>query len=114
MVGKLNAIEVKWTFPEGASRPVPEALEGTEFSVPADLVLLAMGFTGPGSETFIEDLDVGLNAQGFVSRHLGNATSVKGVFVAGDMTDGPSLVVRAMQDGKNAARDIAKYLGVDF
>jgi len=108
----LDCVEVKWVFPEGASRPVPQEQEGTEFTVKADLVLLAMGFTGPGRRHLLDDIGVTLNARGFVNRHDGNSTSAKGVFVAGDMSDGPSLVVRAMQDGKNAAKGIADYLGV--
>jgi len=108
----LDCVEVKWVFPEGGTRPVPQEQEGTEFTVKADLLLLAMGFTGPGRRSLLDDIGVTLNSRGFVNRHEGNATSAKGVFVAGDMSDGPSLVVRAMQDGKNAAKGIADYLGV--
>jgi glutamate synthase (NADPH/NADH) small chain len=113
-VTALDGVEVKWVFPEGAARPVPEEQAGSEFTVKADLVLLAMGFTGPGRKALLDDMGVALNARGFVNRHEGNATSVEGVFVAGDMTDGPSLVVRAMQDGKHAAKGIADYLGVSM
>ena len=111
-IKKLHCCEVKWAFPEGASRPVPEEVEGSGFAVDADLVLLAMGFVGPGRKALLDDMGVALNGRGFISRHSGNATSVDGVFVAGDMTDGPSLVVRAMQDGKNAAFAIGAYLGI--
>lgn len=111
-VKRLHCCEVKWVFPEGAERPVPEEVEGSDFVVEADLVLLAMGFVGPGRKDLLDDMGVALNGRGFISRHAGNATSQDGVFVAGDMTDGPSLVVRAMQDGKNAADAIGEYLGV--
>ena len=106
----LECAEVKWVFPEGGWRPVPEVVEGSEFTVEADLVLLAMGFVSPGHNQLLEALDVEFNDRGFVTRHAGNATSVRGVFVAGDITDGPSLVVRAMQDGKNAAKGVMGYL----
>lgn len=111
-VKRLHCGEVKWVFPEGGERPVPEEVEGAGFVVDADLVLLAMGFVGPGRKDLLDDMGVSLNARGFINRHAGNATSVEGVFVAGDMTDGPSLVVRAMQDGKNAAHAVGAYLGV--
>ncbi len=111
-VKRLHCCEVKWVFPEGAERPVPEEVEGSDFVVDADLVLLAMGFVGPGCKALLDDMGVALNGRGFISRHSGNATTAEGVFVAGDMTDGPSLVVRAMQDGKNAAFAIGAYLGV--
>jgi glutamate synthase (NADPH/NADH) small chain len=114
VVKRLNGGEVKWVFPEGGSRPVPEEQAGTAFSVKADLVLLAMGFVGPGRKALLDEIGIALNSRGFVSRHAGSATSVEGVFVAGDMTDGPSLVVRAMQDGKNAASAIGRFLKVDL
>ncbi len=111
-ITRLHCCEVKWAFPEGAARPVPEEVEGSGFVVDADLVLLAMGFVGPGCKALLDDMDVALNGRGFINRHAGNATSAEGIFVAGDMTDGPSLVVRAMQDGKNAAKAVGDYLGV--
>jgi glutamate synthase (NADPH/NADH) small chain len=109
-VKALDCSEVKWVFPEGAWRPVPEDVDGSAFTVEADLVLLAMGFVGPGRMELIEDLGIEMNDRGFVMRHDSNSTSVSGVFVAGDVTEGPSLVVRAMQDGKNAARGVIAFL----
>ena len=105
----LECADVKWVFPEGSTRPVPDDVDGSTFTVEADLVLLAMGFVSPGRTPLLDDLGVEFNDRGFVSRHAGNATSVPGVFVAGDITDGPSLVVRAMQDGKLAAKGITAF-----
>ena len=102
-VKQLLCAEVEWVTPEGGGRPVPQEVEGSEFTVDADLVLLAMGFVSPGNPSLVEDLGVELNERGFVKRVGGNATTVEGVFVAGDVASGPSLVVRAMQDGKDAA-----------
>ncbi|MBT3192521.1 MAG: glutamate synthase subunit beta [Verrucomicrobia bacterium] len=111
VVTGLECAEVKWVLSEPGGRPVPKVVEGSEFAVEADLVLLAMGFVSPGHTQLLDDLGVDFNERGFVTRHPENATSVPGVFVAGDITDGPSLVVRAMQDGKNAAKGITAFLG---
>ncbi len=111
-VKALDCVEVKWAFPEGGARPIPEEVEGSRFTVPADLVLLAMGFVGPGRRVLLDEIGVTLNSRGFINRHDNNGTSAPGVFVAGDITDGPSLVVRAIQDGKNAAVEIARFLGM--
>lgn len=110
-VTHLECAEVKWVFPEGGGRPSPETVPGSEFTVEADLVLLAMGFVSPGHSPLLDALGVDFNDRGFVSRGEKNATSVASVFVAGDITDGPSLVVRAMQDGKNAAKGVIDFLG---
>jgi glutamate synthase (NADPH/NADH) small chain len=106
----IKGAEVKWVFPEGAGRPVPEEVEGSEFKIEADLVLLAMGFVSPGQAQFLENLGVEMNERGFIQRHAGNVTNVESVYVAGDAAEGPSLVVRAMQDGKRAAAGIIEYL----
>jgi len=106
----LECAEIKWVFPEGGWRPVPEEIEGSEFTVKADLVLLAMGFVSPGRTPLLDALGVDLNERGFVQCHADNATNASGVFVAGDIAAGPSLVVRAMQDGKNAAKGILGFL----
>jgi len=108
-VTSLECAEVEWVSPQGG-RPSPDVVAGSEFTVEADLVLLAMGFVSPGRTRLLDDLGVDFNERGFVTRTPGNAASVPGVFVAGDITDGPSLVVRAMQDGKMAAKGIAAFL----
>ena len=109
-VSGLACCEVDWVFPEGAWRPSPEHVEGSDFSIDADLVLLAMGFVGPGHETLTDSLGAEINERGFIQCDENNMTTVAGVFVAGDMTEGPSLVVRAMQDGKRAALGAQRYI----
>ena len=109
-VTELCCCEVDWVVPEQGDRPAPVKREGTAFSVPADLVLLSMGFVGPGVLPYIEDLGLQLDARGVVRRDEGNMTSHAGVFVAGDMTQGASLVVRAIADGLKAAGGVIKYL----
>jgi glutamate synthase (NADPH/NADH) small chain len=84
---------------------------GTEFTVDADLVLLAMGFLGPVKEGPIAQLGVKHDARGNVSTDERYMSSIPGVFAAGDMRRGQSLVVWAIAEGRQAARGIDLYLG---
>jgi len=106
----LRGVEVRWEPTEegGPSRPVP--VSGTEFEIPADLVLLAMGFTGPEKSPVIDALE--RDGKGCIRADADNMTSSPGVFVAGDMSLGQSLVVRAIASGRSAAAGIMSYLGV--
>jgi glutamate synthase (NADPH/NADH) small chain len=86
--------------------PIP----GAEFEIPADLVLLAMGFVGPERGPLVTDLGVKLTDRGNVWRDERWMTSVPGVFTAGDMQRGQSLIVWAIAEGRSAARGIDQYL----
>ena len=86
--------------------PVPES----EFELPADLVLLAMGFVGPEKGRLLEDFGVTLNERGNVARDARWMTNVRGVFTAGDMQRGQSLIVWAIAEGRSAARAIDEHL----
>ncbi len=85
--------------------PKFEPVADTEFTLDVDLVLLAMGFTGPARNGMIDRLGVELDARGNV-KTTGYATSVRGVYAAGDMRRGQSLVVWAIAEGRKAAREI--------
>ena len=87
-----------------------EPVPGTEFEIPADLVLLAMGFVGPERGPLVNDLGVKLTERGNVWRDERWMTSVPGVFTAGDMQRGQSLIVWAIAEGRSAARGIDQYL----
>ena len=87
--------------------PVP----GTERQLPCDLVLLAMGFTGAERPGLLADLGVEFDARGNVGRDQEYATSVPGVFAAGDMGRGQSLIVWAIAEGRSAAAAVDRYLG---
>ena len=87
-----------------------EPLPGSEFEMKADLVLLAMGFVGPEKSRLLGDLDVHLNDRGTVARDEQWTTNVPGVFAAGDMQRGQSLIVWAIDDGRRAAAAIDTYL----
>ena len=102
-VKQLHAVRVG---PPPKFEPVP----GTEFTIEADLVLIAMGFAGPVRNGMLETLGVKLDGRGNVETDANHMCSVPGVFAAGDMRRGQSLVVWAISEGRNAARSIDKFL----
>lgn len=85
-------------------------VEGSEQEIPAELVLLAMGFTGPQQAGLVEQLAVDLDERGNVARDAAYMTSVDGVFVAGDAGRGQSLIVWAIAEGRAAAAAVDTYL----
>ncbi len=87
-----------------------EPIAGTEFTLDADLVLIAMGFTGPTKKGLLEKLGVQLDARGNVATDANYMNSVPGIFAAGDMRRGQSLVVWAIAEGRKAARAVDQYL----
>ena len=107
-VKKLHAHRVETATENGrmAFRPIP----GTEFELEVDMVLLAMGFLGPERNGLLSDLGVRLTDRGNVCRDGNWMTSVPGVFTAGDMQRGQSLIVWAIAEGRSAARGIDHYL----
>jgi glutamate synthase (NADPH/NADH) small chain len=115
-VRRLHAIQVEMIRQDpstalGAGGRVRfDPLPGTDFEIPADLVLLAMGFTGPTKSPLIEELGVKLTDRGNVARDAQWMTNVPGVFTAGDMQRGQSLIVWAIAEGRSAARAIDQFL----
>jgi len=87
-----------------------EKVEGSDFELEADLVLLAMGFVGPEKPGLLTDLGVKLTDRGNVVRNADFETSVPGVFVAGDMGRGQSLIVWAIAEGRAAAAGVDRFL----
>ncbi|HTS47456.1 MAG TPA: glutamate synthase subunit beta [Bryobacteraceae bacterium] len=102
-VSKLHAVRVG---PAPKFEPIP----GSEFSLDVDLVLLAMGFTGPRQGGVLDQLGVSLDARGNVAANADYSTNVPGVFAAGDMRRGQSLVVWAIAEGRQAAEGLNRYL----
>jgi glutamate synthase (NADPH/NADH) small chain len=90
--------------------PKFEPIRGTDFMLDADLVLIPMGFLGPVKDGMLDVLGVKLDARGNVEADANYMTSVPGVFAAGDMRRGQSLVVWAIAEGRQAARGIDMYL----
>ncbi len=107
-VTTLHAVRVEMVTEGGRAsfRPIP----GTEYELAADLVLLAMGFLGPRREGLLTDLGVKLTDRGNVWRDGNWMTNVPGIFAAGDMQRGQSLIVWAIAEGRSAARGVDLYL----
>jgi glutamate synthase (NADPH) small chain len=103
-VTALRLVEVEG--PQTGFRPIP----GTEREIPAGLVALALGFVGPERAGLLEELGVELDERGNVARDESFATSVEGVFVAGDMGRGQSLIVWAIAEGRSAAAGLDRWL----
>ncbi len=102
-VKKLHAVRV-------GPPPKFEPLPGSEFALDADLVLLAMGFTGPRPGGILDQLGVSLDPRGNVAANADYSTNVPGVFAAGDMRRGQSLIVWAIAEGRQAAEGLNRYL----
>jgi glutamate synthase (NADPH/NADH) small chain len=107
--GDENANVKQWHAVRVGPQPKFEAIPGTEFSLDVDLVLLAMGFLGPVKNGMIEQLGVELDNRGNVAT-TNYMSSVPGVFAAGDMRRGQSLVVWAISEGRKAAAAVDAYL----
>jgi glutamate synthase (NADPH) small chain len=87
-----------------------EEVEGSQREIPADLVLFAMGFTGPEQDGILEQLEVELDQRGNVVRDAAYMSTVPGVFVAGDAGRGQSLIVWAIAEGRAAAAGVDTFL----
>ena len=107
-VSALRTHRVEQVFAEG--RMSFEPIEGTEQEFAADLVLLAMGFTGPERNELIDGLNIDLDARGNVTRDGEYQTSVDGVYVCGDMGRGQSLIVWAIAEGRSCAAAVDRKL----
>jgi len=108
---KLHAVRLKFGEKDPATgrRPMEE-VPGSEFTVEVDLLLLALGFLGPVKKGMLEELNVELDPRGNVKTDDNRMTSVPGVFAAGDMRRGQSLVVWAINEGREAAKGVHQYL----
>ena len=107
---KLHAVRLEWKKDAASGQMKMEEIAGSEFEMECDLLLLAMGFLGPVKKGMIEELGVALDGRGNVAADANKMTSVPGVFTAGDMTRGQSLVVWAIHEGRTAAQGVHQYL----
>jgi len=104
----LHGVRVEWKNDNGRMQMVE--IPGTEFEQQVDLVLLAMGFLHPQHEGMLNDLGVEVDGRGNVITNENYMTTKEGIFAAGDMRRGQSLVVWALNDGRKVAQEVDKYL----
>lgn len=106
----LKAVEVEWSKSQSGDRW--EMIEKIEsgFELKCDLILLALGFTGPKESRLLRELGLQLNEMGRIKTDGDHRTSVEQVFCAGDVHNGPTLVVTAIQSGQEAAQSIHRML----
>ncbi len=108
-VKELVTVQIEWAKND-KGQFIPKEVAGTERTIPAQLVLLAMGFLGP-EQALLKDLALETDARSNIkAEHEKYTTSVKGVFAAGDCRRGQSLVVWAINEGRGAARECDRYL----
>lgn len=108
-VEKVHCVEMNWMTDENG-KTFPKKKDGTEFEIEAQLVLLALGFTGSDLDKLMNEIGLIRNQTGSIKLNNMHMTSIDGVFSAGDMCTGQSLVVKALADGKKCADGIICYL----
>lgn len=107
---KLHGVKLNWGEPDQNGRPKMIEIEGSEFEIETDYVFLALGFLHPQHEGMVEELGLELDPRGNVKTNSNKMTNVPGIFAAGDMSRGQSLVVWALAEGREAARGVDEYL----
>jgi glutamate synthase (NADPH/NADH) small chain len=109
-VTTLHCMRLEWSEPDEHGRPKMREIPGSEFTVDADLVLLALGYLHPEHGGMLSQLGVEFDARGNVKTDESYRTSIPGVFSAGDMRRGQSLIVWAILEGREAAHHIDAHL----
>jgi len=107
---RLHAVRLQWSRDPATGKMKMSEIKDSEFEMDCDLLLLSLGFLGPVKKGMIEELGVALDARGNIVSDANKMTSVPGIFTAGDMTRGQSLVVWAIQEGRAAAQGVHNYL----
>jgi glutamate synthase (NADPH/NADH) small chain len=107
-VRALRAVRLEWVHDNG--RPVMKEIAGSEFELPCELVLLALGFLGPETNTIVSQLGCALTDRGNLQAGPDYQTTTPGVFACGDSRRGQSLVVWAIWEGRECARGVDAHL----
>ncbi len=110
LVKKLSCVKVEFIRENNNACPAMKEIEGSDFEIAADMVIIAAGFLHPEHSVLLKDLEVEFDARGNVKTGQDYMTSAEKVFSAGDMRRGQSLVVWAITEGRDCARAIDKYL----
>jgi glutamate synthase (NADPH/NADH) small chain len=110
-VEKLKVVRLKFSFPDPKTgRREMNEIPNSEFEIEADLVILALGFLGPLQNNLLKEIKISTDQRSNVVADNKYMTNVDGIFTAGDMHSGQSLVVRAISEGRNAAESVDRYL----
>lgn len=109
-IKKVLCAEIDFSQKDAKGCPIMKELPSSEFEIEADLVILAVGFLHPEHNGLLKELNVELDNRGNVKTDANQMTSIEGVFSAGDMRRGQSLIVWAISEGRSCARSIDRYL----
>lgn len=109
-VQRLGCTRLEWSSPDEAGRPTCREMPGTGFELKAELVLLAMGFLRVEHGPLVQELSLAVDDRGNLKVDMEFMTSIRGVFATGDSVMGASLVVRAIDLGRQAAAAVDRYL----
>lgn len=107
-ISSLKVIDLNWNNRNGSMDF--DEIVGSESEIKADLVLLALGFTGPNKKGMLEEYDFEFDNRGNLISNENHMTNIEGIFTAGDMRRGQSLVVWAINEGRNAAENVHEFL----
>jgi glutamate synthase (NADPH/NADH) small chain len=108
-INKIECSELEWKFDDKGKPLTFKEKKLSNFFIDCDLVLIAAGFTGTGNNSLIEKNNIKLNEHNFVYVKDYN-TNIKNIFCCGDMAEGPSLVVKALESGKRTALKVASVV----
>lgn len=112
---RLSCVRVAFPAKQGDTCPAMQEVKGSDFAIDADVAIVAVGFVHPEHQGLLQELGVALDVRGNVKTNEQFMTSAKGVFSAGDMRRGQSLIVWAISEGRKAAYHIDRYLmGTSF
>ncbi|MFW5960557.1 MAG: FAD-dependent oxidoreductase, partial [Chitinivibrionales bacterium] len=109
-VKRVNFSRIRWEKDDQGSRPKPERITRSDFSLDIDLVLLAAGFLHVEHSNLIHDFGIELDKRGNIQGDSEYSTSIPGIYTAGDSNTGASLVIRAMYHGRKAAESMISFL----
>ena len=110
IVKKAHFVRLEWSEPDSTGRRSMQEIPGSEFELDVDLVIFAMGFLHPERIELLNNLGVELDERGNVRTDERHMTNIQGVFSAGDMHTGQSLVCKAIADAREMAEEVNKYL----